>query len=76
MAHADSDLVAADKAGNTEVNIATHIHSVFTVAVRGFLGAEPEVVDTLKYLGPARSAATDEAARPLQLHVSAPVPAS
>jgi len=64
---ADADLVAAVRAGMTKVNIATHLNATFTSTVREFLAANPDVVDTRKYLGAARAAVTDEAARLLQL---------
>ena len=37
----DDDLVAAVEAGMTKVNIATHLNSVFTAAVRDYLAADP-----------------------------------
>jgi fructose-bisphosphate aldolase class II len=47
---------------------------VFTAAVRDVLAARPELVDSRKYLGPARDAVTAEAARLLRV-LTAPVPA-
>ncbi len=64
---ADPALVAAVAAGMTKINIATHLNGVFTRAVRDLLGAEPTVVDPRRYLGAARTAVTDEAARLLVL---------
>ena len=64
---ADGGLVAAVRAGMTKVNIATHLNSVFTAAVRGRLGEDPALVDTRKYLGPARQAVQAEATRLLEL---------
>jgi fructose-bisphosphate aldolase class II len=63
----DDGLVAAVRAGMTKVNIATHLGSVFTAEVRRLLAADPELVDTRKYLGPARDAMRAEAARLLGL---------
>ena len=63
----DDGLRAAVGAGMTKVNIATHLQGVFTGAVRGVLDAEPTVVDTRKYLAPARDAVRAEAARLLTL---------
>jgi fructose-bisphosphate aldolase class II len=63
----DEGLVAAVRAGMTKVNIATHLSSVFTAAARERLAAEPELVDSRRYLGPARSAMRAEAARLLEL---------
>ncbi|MGO4359072.1 class II fructose-bisphosphate aldolase [Terrabacter sp. RAF57] len=62
----DEGLVAAVRAGMTKVNIATHLNQVFTRAMTERLEASP-TVDTRKYLGAARDAVTDEAARLMQL---------
>ena len=62
----DGGLVAAVRAGMTKVNIATHLNQVFTRAMTERLEASP-TVDTRKYLGAARDAVTDEAARLMQL---------
>ena len=62
----DAGLVAAVRAGMTKVNIATHLNQVFTQAMTERLAASP-TVDTRKYLGAARDAVTDEAARLMQL---------
>jgi fructose-bisphosphate aldolase, class II len=62
----DEGLVAAVRAGMTKVNVATHLNQVFTRALTARLEASP-TVDTRKYLGAARDAVTDEAARLLQL---------
>lgn len=63
----DEGLVAAVRAGMTKVNIATHLSSVFTAEVRRALAADPELVDSRKYLAPARAAVRAEAARLLEL---------
>lgn len=63
----DAGLVAAVRAGMTKVNIATHLNSVFTAAVRSRLDQDPGLVDTRRYLGPARDAVQAEAARLLEL---------
>ena len=62
----DAGLVAAVRAGMTKVNIATHLNQVFTRAMVERLDQSP-TVDTRKYLGAARDAVTDEAARLLRL---------
>ncbi|GAA2498219.1 class II fructose-bisphosphate aldolase [Terrabacter carboxydivorans] len=62
----DAGLVAAVRAGMTKVNIATHLNQVFTRAMTARLEASP-TVDTRKYLGAARDAVTDEAARLMRL---------
>jgi fructose-bisphosphate aldolase class II len=59
----DADLTRAVEAGMTKINIATHLNKAFTHAMRGYLAANPEVVDTRKYLRPARDAVTAEVAR-------------
>ena len=63
----DDGLAAAVRAGMTKVNIATHLSSVFTAAARDRLEADERLVDSRKYLGPARSAMRTEAARLLTL---------
>ena len=63
----DADLARAVAAGVTKVNIATHLNSVFTAAVRASLEADPSVVDTRRYLGNARTAMAAEVSRLLQL---------
>jgi len=60
---ADADLTAAVDAGMTKINIATQLNKVFTGAVRERLTADPALVDTRKYLGPAREATATEVAR-------------
>ncbi len=60
---ADADLTRAVEAGMTKVNIATHLNNVFTGVVRHVLADNPGMVDTRKYLGPARDAVADEVAR-------------
>ena len=63
----DEELVRAVKAGMTKINIATHLNQVFTNSVRGTLAANPSMVDSRRYLGPARDAVAAEAARLLRL---------
>jgi len=63
----DDGLVAAVRAGMTKVNIATHLGSVFTAEVRRLLAADPALVDSRRYVGPARDAMRAEAARLLEL---------
>lgn len=62
----DEGLVAAVRAGMVKVNIATHLNRVFTRALEARLEQEA-TVDPRKYLGAAREAVTDEAARLLEL---------
>lgn len=63
----DDLLVAAVRAGIGKINIATHLNTVFTAAVRELLAANPSLVDTRKYLGAGRAAVQVETARLLQL---------
>ena len=67
---ADEGLAAAVRAGMTKVNIATHLNQVFTRAVLDRLENAP-TVDTRKYLGAARDAVADEAARLMRLLATA-----
>jgi fructose-bisphosphate aldolase class II len=70
----DDEIRRAVAAGMTKINISTHLVSVFTATVREVLTARPDLVDSRKYLGPARDAVAAEAARLLQV-LTAPVPA-
>jgi len=63
----DEGIADAVRAGMTKVNIATHLQGVFTGAVRDRLVDDPGLVDTRKYLGPAREAVRVEAARLLRV---------
>ena len=70
----DEEIRRAVAAGMTKINISTHLVSVFTSTVRDVLNADPALVDSRKYLGPARDAVTVEAARLLRV-LTAPLPA-
>ncbi|MBQ1119343.1 class II fructose-bisphosphate aldolase [Streptomyces sp. B15] len=63
----DEELRAAIAAGMTKINISTHLVSVFTRGVRKVLEAEPALIDSRKYVAPARDAVRSEAARLLQI---------
>jgi fructose-bisphosphate aldolase, class II len=63
----DEELVRAVKSGMTKINIATHLNQVFTHSVRATLAANPDMVDSRRYLGPAREAVAAESARSLRL---------
>jgi fructose-bisphosphate aldolase class II len=63
----DDGIAAAVRAGMAKVNIATHLQGVFTAAVRERLAADSALVDTRRYLGPAREAMRVEAARLLRV---------
>ncbi|MFF8311600.1 class II fructose-bisphosphate aldolase [Streptomyces lydicus] len=59
----DDELRRAIAAGMTKINISTHLVSVFTRSIRQTLGADPALVDSRKYVKPAREAVAEEAAR-------------
>ncbi len=59
----DETIVAGIRSGITKVNVSTHLNRFFTEAVRAFLAANPEVVDSRKYVRAGRTAVTAEAAR-------------
>lgn len=63
---ADDEIVRAVGAGMRKINIATHLNKVFTDRVREAL-ADEALVDTRKYLGPARDAVAVEVTRLLQM---------
>src|SRR5699024_7225762 len=63
----DAQIRAAIRAGMTKINVSTHLNRVFTGAVREFLDADPEVVDTRRWMRPAREASTAEAERLMRL---------
>ncbi|MEN0022138.1 class II fructose-bisphosphate aldolase [Microbacterium sp. LWO14-1.2] len=64
---ADDVIAAAVRAGMTKINVSTHLNGFFTRAVREKLAADERLVDSRKYLAPARDALAAEAARMLQL---------
>ncbi|KIZ15167.1 class II fructose-bisphosphate aldolase [Streptomyces natalensis] len=63
----DDELRRAIAAGMTKINISTHLVSVFTRSIRQTLGADPSLVDSRKYVKPAREAVAQEAARLLEV---------
>ncbi|SER98633.1 class II fructose-bisphosphate aldolase [Streptomyces qinglanensis] len=65
----DEELQAAIGAGMTKINISTHLVSVFTRSVRRVLETDPALIDSRKYVAPAREEVRSEAAR--LLHVLA-----
>lgn len=64
---ADDVIVEAIQAGMTKINVSTHLNGYFTRAVRERLTADEKLVDSRKYLAPAREAVAEEAARLLRL---------
>jgi fructose-bisphosphate aldolase class II len=63
----DDDLVRAARAGLAKINIATQLNVAFTKALRAALDHDHDVVDSRRYLAPARDAVADEVARLLKL---------
>jgi fructose-bisphosphate aldolase class II len=63
----DADLVVAARAGMVKINIATQLNLAFTAALRIALAADPRLVDSRRYLAPARDAVAVEVARLLRL---------
>jgi len=64
---ADDVLIQAIKRGMRKINVSTHLNGFFARAVRDWLQAHPEGVDSRKYLGAGREALASEAARLLAL---------
>ena len=63
----DETLDAAVRAGMTKINVSTHLNGFFTRAVREALAAQPDAVDSRKYVRAGRAAIVPEAARLLRL---------
>jgi fructose-bisphosphate aldolase class II/tagatose 1,6-diphosphate aldolase GatY/KbaY len=66
----DEGMRAAIAAGMTKINVSTHLNKVFTTSVRTTLGADPALVDSRKWLGPARSAVEEETFRLITMYGS------
>ncbi|GAT74628.1 class II fructose-bisphosphate aldolase [Microbacterium hydrocarbonoxydans] len=64
---ADAVIADAVRAGMTKINVSTHLNGFFTRAIRETLAADDRLVDSRKYLKPAREALAGEAARMLRL---------
>lgn len=64
---ADAVIVEAVRAGMTKINVSTHLNGFFTRAVRTTLATDERLVDSRKYVAPARAAVAEEAARMLRL---------
>ncbi|MFJ4015099.1 ketose-bisphosphate aldolase [Microbacterium sp. NPDC090014] len=64
---ADAVIADAVRAGMTKINVSTHLNGFFTRAIRSTLDADAKLVDSRKYLTPARDALAGEAARMLRL---------
>ena len=64
----DAGMAAAIAAGMTKINVATHLNTVFTEAVRVALAGDPALVDSRTWLAPARAAVEEETFRLLTLY--------
>jgi len=64
---ADAVIADAVRAGMTKINVSTHLNGFFTRAIRATLDTDAQLVDSRKYLTPARDALAGEAARMLRL---------
>ena len=64
---ADDEIRRAVAAGMAKINISTHLNKVFSGSVRTTLEAHPDMVDSRRYLGPARDAFAAETARLISL---------
>ena len=67
----DEEIRRAVAAGMTKINVSTHLVAAFTAEVRRRLAADPGLVDSRKYLAPARAAVTEAAAALLRV-ITAP----
>lgn len=64
----DTGMQAAIRAGMTKINVSTHLNQVFTGSVRSTLAGDAALVDSRKWMKPARAAVEDETARLLNLY--------
>lgn len=64
----DEGMRRAIAAGMTKINVSTHLNKVFTGAVRATLAADEALVDSRKWMRPARDAVSAEAGRLLALY--------
>ena len=64
----DAGMQMAIRAGMTKINVSTHLNKVFTGSVRSTLSADETLVDSRKWMKPARQAVEDEALRLLNLY--------
>ncbi|SIR96826.1 class II fructose-bisphosphate aldolase [Microbacterium sp. RURRCA19A] len=69
----DRDLQIAVASGIAKVNVSTHLTNVFTRRVRETLASDVRLVDSRKYIAPARDAMSVEAARLLRVLSGAPL---
>ena len=64
----DDGMRVAIAAGMTKINVSTHLNQVFTGSVRDSLIADPTMVDSRRWMRPARTAVEDESYRLLNLY--------
>lgn len=63
----DDTITAAIRAGMQKINVSTQLNRMFTGAVRDVLAAQPDLVDSRRYVKAGRTAVQAEAARLLTL---------
>lgn len=63
----DATITAAIRAGMQKINVSTQLNRMFTGAVRDVLAADPNLVDSRRYVRAGRTAVQAEAARLLTL---------
>jgi len=63
----ESGILAAVAHGMVKINLATQLNKAMTAAVREALGADEQLVDPRRYLGPGRDAVATEVAHLLDL---------
>ncbi len=66
----DEGMRRAIRAGMTKINVSTHLNQVFTQTVRAVLADQPSVVDSRKWVAPARAAVEEEALRLLRVYAA------
>lgn len=64
----DEGMRRAIAAGMTKINVSTHLNQVFTGAVRDVLADQPALVDSRRWMSPARTAVEAEVRRLLELY--------
>lgn len=68
----DDGMRGAIRAGMTKINVSTQLNKVFTGTVRSVLAEESALVDSRKWMAPARAAVEEEALRLINLYAPDP----
>lgn len=66
----DEEILRGIASGMTKINVSTHLNGFYTGAIREYLAANPDVVDSRKYTIAGREALSQEAQRLLTLFAS------